>query len=151
MTSVCYKFSCNWYSQEKHLESADSKCKGTPLWVGISSPWHPPSHFCEKSLCFPSWAVWDLAAPLSPQCCAGPVWVRGCNQRIAPCKGETSGSLGLLGTPGLSPWSPDGNASNQGHLGTIFSTVVPDFPASAISIRLNCSALFQPSHLPNMM
>lgn len=32
-------------SQEKHSESADSKCKGAPLWVGISSPWPPPIPF----------------------------------------------------------------------------------------------------------
>lgn len=63
----------------------------------------PSSHFYEMSLGFPSWALWRyLVVPLSPLCGAGPAKIRGCNQGITPCKGETSDSWDCL-TPQASP------------------------------------------------
>lgn len=132
--------------------------QGVPLWVGISPPWHAPIPF-----------LWDFppllsllssvgpGSPLFPPCCAGSVRMKWCSQGITPCKGETSGSWGCL-TPQASLHGLDGNASNQGHLGTIFSTIVPDLPCFSwgflmpvISIRLNCSGQFQPTSLPSML
>lgn len=97
----------------------------------------PPSHFCEMSLCFPSWAAWDLISPLSLPCCAGPVRIRGCNQEITPCKGETSGSWGCL-TPQVSLHGLDYNASNQSHLGTSF---IPSCQALyLLQVKVSCAS-----------
>lgn len=122
MTSGCCKFFHNWYKQKEHLIAADSRHKGTPLWVVASSPWQLHNNFSMKCLyaLTPEWfGTWfPPSLPMSSQPS------RGQKKKISQCSPHTGVMPQVTpGCPSLSSLSgPDSKSSNQGQLGTIFKT-----------------------------